>query len=189
MAQSQGDERRLHRYAMHDDGHEFLDATIPHLDALYCLARRLAREPHQAEDLVQETYLRAFAAFGGKRDGSVRSWLVAICLNTFRSEGRRLRCRPREDLVAEDDVVDVRAGTDVAAEALAALARQAVGEALAQLPEPQRLSIVLMDLVGLSAQEAADVLDCPRGTVLARVHRGRRRLAQLVDREGMPRDA
>jgi RNA polymerase sigma-70 factor (ECF subfamily) len=174
---------------MSEDNQEFLDATLPHLDALSCLARRLAEDPHRAEDLVQETYLRAFAAFAQKRDGSVRSWLVAICLNTSRSEGRRLRCRPREDLEAEADIVDVRSRTDVPAEALAAFQRQAVGDALARLPDPQRLSIVLVDLVGLSAQEAADVLGCPRGTVLARVHRGRRRLAQLLDREGMPREA
>src|SRR3989442_15439645 len=119
---------------MSDAGQEFLEATLPHLDALHCLARRLARDPHHADDLVQETYLRAFAGFDGKREGSVRSWLVAICLNTFRSEGRRLRCRPREDLDAADLVVDLRAHSDVPAEALAALRRQAVGDALPRLP-------------------------------------------------------
>jgi RNA polymerase sigma-70 factor (ECF subfamily) len=68
---------------------------------------------------------------------------------------------------------------------MASLERQALGRALAQLPEPQRIAIVLVDLAGLTAAEAAAVEGAPRGTILARVHRGRRRLAQLLEREGI----
>ena len=74
----------------------FLEATLPHLDAVYQVARQCARDGQDPEDLVQETYLRAYAAFGSYRGGNARAWLAAICLNVARSQARRRRRRPLE---------------------------------------------------------------------------------------------
>jgi RNA polymerase sigma-70 factor (ECF subfamily) len=158
---------------------EFLEAALPHLDAVTQLARHLTGQRCDAEDLVQETYLRAYAHFGEYRGGSMRAWLAAICLNTARSEGRRLARRPRE-LLDADPERPAQSGDPVADAALGNLAWTAIRAGLARLPEPQRLCIVLMDVAGYTASETATLLGCPRSTVLARVHRGRVRLARIL---------
>lgn len=189
----------------------FLDATLPHLDALHGIARHLGGSEVAAEDLVQETYLRAFAGFAGLRGDNVRSWLVAILLNVARSEGRRRARRPREELTP-DPAGELRPRSEGAgarerwahpgrsglagserpvpsldAEVFARLDREVIADALRKLPDEQRRAIVLMDLAGHTASEAAELLRCPRGTVLARAHRGRRRLARLLAEEGARR--
>lgn len=161
----------------------FLDSTLPHLDVVHNVARRVARDADHADDLVQETFLRAFSAFESHDRARTRSWLVAILLNTARSDGRRSRVRAGELLVA--DVPEHHGKDDVGDAAVAAGERAAIVAALAAIPEEQRLAIVLMDIAGLTAQEVADTLGCPRGTVLARVHRGRRKLAAHLERNGM----
>ncbi len=161
----------------------FLDATLGHLDVVWAVARRLATDHHRAEDLVQETYLRAFSGFADKRDGDTRSWLIAICLNAARSDARRAKRRPIE--TGDSPLTNAASGADVADAALASVERAAVARALAELSEAQRVAVVLVDIGGLSAREAAEVLGAPRGTVLARVHRGRRKLAELLEREGV----
>jgi RNA polymerase sigma-70 factor (ECF subfamily) len=174
------------------DHRAFLDATLPYLDVVYQIARHAARDGQEPEDLVQETYLRAYAGFGSCRGENMRAWLAAICLNAARSEGRRRRRRPWEQPAGAllDGLVVVRAADgdaapDVADVVIAGLDAQAVSRCLAQLPEPQRQCIVLMDVAGYTARETAEVLGCPRGTVLARVHRGRRRLARLLAEAGV----
>lgn len=162
----------------------FLDATMPHLDAVWNIARRMSADPAAAEDLVQETYIRAWRGFEAQGRGDVRSWLVAICLNVGRSELRRTLRLPRV-VAGIDDVAALSAGHDVAGDAIVNVQREAVVRALAALPEPQRRAIVLVDIGGLTAREAAEVESVPRGTLLARVHRGRRQLAVLVEREGL----
>jgi RNA polymerase sigma-70 factor, ECF subfamily len=158
---------------------EFLEAALPCLDAITQLARHLTGQRCDAEDLVQETYLRAFAHFGEYRGGSMRAWLAAICVNVARSEGRRLARRPHE-LLDADPEPPALSSDPVADAALGNVDWHAVHAGLAQLPEPQRLCIVLMDIAGYTASETADLLGCPRGTVLARVHRGRVRLARIL---------
>src|SRR5258708_8557990 len=79
---------------MSGDHRAFLDARLPYVDVVYQVARHAARDGQEPEDLVQETYLRAFAAFGSFRGGNVRAWLAAICLNAARSQARRRRLRP-----------------------------------------------------------------------------------------------
>ncbi len=164
----------------------FLDATMAHLDVVWSIARRMSTDPADAEDLVQETYARAWRGFADQGRGDVRSWLVAICLNTARSELRRTRRRPLT-LVSGFDVDEHEAPVDVCSDALASVERQAVSRALAALPEAQRRAIVLVDIGGLSAREAAEIEGSPRGTILARLHRGRRQLAVLAEREGLHR--
>jgi RNA polymerase sigma-70 factor (ECF subfamily) len=177
---------------MAGDQREFLEAALPYLDAVYQVARHAAADGIEPEDLVQETYLRAYAGFGRYRGGNMRAWLAAICLNEARSQARMRRRRPWDrpegapvdDLLAASLFADSDAA-DVADTVIAALDAQEVRRCLAMLPEPQRLSIVLMDVAGYTARETAEVLGCPRGTVLARVHRGRRKLAQLLAESGV----
>jgi RNA polymerase sigma-70 factor (ECF subfamily) len=160
----------------------FVEATLPYLDVVYGVACGIARDRDSAEDLVQETYLRAFAAFDTHDRTRTRAWLVAILLNAARSEGRR-RSRRGEVLVA--DLPEARGGDDIGDAAIAADERARIVRALAAIPEEQRLAVVLMDVAGLTAQEVADALGCPRGTVLARAHRGRRKLGAQLERNGM----
>jgi RNA polymerase sigma-70 factor (ECF subfamily) len=165
--------------AVDDEERRFLDATLPHIDAIYNIARRMAPDAATAEDLVQETYLRAFKGFAGFRGGSSRSWLVAICLNTARSDVRRRQARPYECF--DVDLSDAPDDADTCGQAIRALDNAELYAALDELAEPTRVCIVLCDLGGLTAQETADALGCPRGTVLARVHRGRRQLASRLE--------
>ncbi len=177
---------------MGDDHRAFLEATLPYVDVVYQVARHAAGEGQDPEDLVQETYLRAYAGFGSYRGENTRAWLAAICLNAARSEARRRRRRPWEvpaqvllDALPVGRADSTDAAPDVADVVIAALDAQAVSRCLALLPEPQRVCIVLMDVAGYTARETAQALGCPRGTVLARVHRGRRRLAQLLAGAGV----
>jgi RNA polymerase sigma-70 factor, ECF subfamily len=172
---------------MDETGQAFLAATLPHLDVLYRVARHAGQDHHRAEDLVQETYLRAYASFATHHGPSTRAWLVAICLNLVRSEGRRQARRVTEASLPEADLYPGE-GRDVADEVVAGLDGELIARALRQLPEEQRLAIVLMDLAGLTASEVAGELDCSRNTVLSRVHRGRRRLAAFLAREDAGRD-
>jgi RNA polymerase sigma-70 factor (ECF subfamily) len=170
----------------------FLEATLPHLDAVYQVARQWAGDGQDPEDLVQETYLRAYVGFGSYRGENARAWLAAICLNVARSQARRRRRRPWE--VTGSGLLDVLPGSradggesiaDVVDVVIAGLDAEQVSRCLGLLPEPQRVCLVLMDVAGYTAREAAETLGCPRGTVLARVHRGRRKLAQLLAEAGV----
>jgi RNA polymerase sigma-70 factor (ECF subfamily) len=174
------------------DHRAFLDATLPHLDVVWQVARHAAGDGQDPEDLVQETYLRAYAGFGSYRGGNTRAWLAAICLNAARSQARRRRRRLWEvpcpallDVLPRSHTDDRESAPDVADVVIAALDAEKVSRYLGLLPEPQRVCIVLMDAAGYTAREAAEVLGCPRGTVLARVHRGRRKLAQLLAEAGV----
>lgn len=155
------------------DDEAFLQLTLAHLDAVHALARRLVRA--QAEDLVQETWLKAYAAWPAGPPQDARAWLVTICLNTARSWYRREISRP--EVLSRDVGTDEVSSTDTAAEAVSRVRAEAVHEALWTLPEPQRIAITLMDLSGFTAREVGELTEAPRGTVLARVHRGRKALA------------
>lgn len=167
---------------MDDGAQAFLDATLPFLDVVHRVARQASRDHHLAEDLVQETYLHAFAGWAGHRGVSTKAWLVSICLNLARSDGRRRARRVVEAPLHDDDIYP-NSGPGVFDEVVADLERERVDQALAQLPEEQRVAIVLMDLSGLTAAEVAAQLGCPRNTVLSRVHRGHRRLARILAQE------
>lgn len=172
---------------MNDAKRDFLEATLPHLDAVYRVARHVGRDHHGAEDLVQETFLRAFSAFDSHSGPSTRAWLVTICLNLARSEGRRRSRRPAEVTLSEADEREPLV-VGVPEEVLARIDQAIVARALARIPEEQRVAIVLMDLAGHSASEVAEMLSCPRSTVLSRVHRGRRRLAAMLVNQDVNHD-
>ena len=151
---------------------------MPAIDLVHNLARRLVRSPGDAEDLVQETLARAWVAWSrGFRPESLRPWLSTICLNLARDRARRV-ARHRE--VSWPDDFDPAGVADVEDEAILRVQRALVERALWTLPETQRVAIVLMDICGLTAAETATVTGAPRGTVLARVHRGRKALTDAV---------
>lgn len=162
---------------------DFLEATLGAMDLVHNLARRMTRDPEAAEDLVQETYLAAYKAWKRhRRPERVEPWIATICLNLARSNFRRLRRRP-DELLHPEPGLETRSDHDTAREAMTELDRATVHRALWQLPEEQRIAITLMDLSGLTASEAAKVMGTPRGTVLSRVHRGRKALAALLREE------
>jgi RNA polymerase sigma-70 factor, ECF subfamily len=157
---------------------EFLAATLPALDLVYNLARRIAERGDEVEDLVQETYLRAFEAWvGRRRPRKVEPWMATICLNAGRSRLRRAWNReipldadpPQPDPASVEDQV------------MSEIRRSVVHDALSRLPPEQRVAIALMDLSGFTAAETARITGAPRGTVLARVHRGRKKLAAMLE--------
>jgi RNA polymerase sigma-70 factor, ECF subfamily len=160
---------------------EFLQATLPALDLVHNLARRFTRDRADAEDLVQDTYLRAWQAWtNGNRPRRAEAWLATICLNLGRD--RRRRASGRLEVVGEPPQ-EPAAEVDVEADAIGRVERARVERAMWALSEEQRVAIALMDIVGFTAAEAASITGSPRGTVLARVHRGRKALARLVGEE------
>ncbi len=161
---------------------EFLRATLPALDLVHSLARRFVPQRADAEDLVQETYLRAWQAWtSGRLPRRVEPWLATICLNVGRDWVRRSRSR-REEPVPEQGW-EAADAADVELEAIARVRRAQLDRALWALPKEQRIAITLMDVGGFTAAEVAGMTGSPRGTVLARVHRGRKALARLVQQE------
>jgi RNA polymerase sigma-70 factor (ECF subfamily) len=170
---------------------EFLRLMLPALDLVHNLARRFVYDRADAEDLVQETYLRAWAAWSsGRRPRQVEPWLATICLNAGRDRARRAATR-LETPSATAATLDLPDRIDVAEAAIGRVQRGLVERALWALPAEQRVAVALMDLGGLTAAEVARVTGSPRGTVLARVHRGRKALARLVHaaEQGVGRDA
>ena len=153
---------------------------LPHLDAAHNLARWLAQNAHDAEDLVQEACLRAFEYFDGFRGDSARAWLLTIVRNTCYTWLKR---KQPEDLMAEfDEEVHSSANALVTPEAIFfnEIDNQRLAKALEQLPAEYREVIVLRELEGLSYKEIADVASVPAGTVMSRLARARRQLQESL---------
>lgn len=169
------------------DQAKFAEQAMPYMDAIYAGALRLTRNPADAEDLVQETYLKAFRAYGSFEAGTnLRAWLYRILTNTFINAYRSKKRRPEEaDL---DDVEDLylyrrlggleaaTAGRSAEDELLDWFTDAEVKNAIEALPERFRMAVLLADVEGFSYKEIADVLDVPIGTVMSRLHRGRKAL-------------
>lgn len=164
-----------------DDEGEFLAATLAHAEVIHALAARLTAPGQDAADLVQETYLRAFAAWERRRPEDVGAWLATICLNTGRTQLRRHLRRVAVETASEPP--DLPGAADTAHDALERIRAARVRAAMATLPEPQRIAVTLVDLCGFTSGQAATITGAPRGTILARVHRARRKLALLLDGE------
>ena len=165
---------------------EFEEVALPHLDALYGTAYRLARNPRDAEDLVQESLLRAYRFWDTfEKDSNCKAWLLRILTNTFINEYQRKR-RQREVLdaaTAEQSATDgvlVHEGAQTQRSPEGVLLDRSVSDdvqrALDALPADFRTAVVLCDVDGLSYKEIAEVMDCPVGTVMSRLFRGRRLL-------------
>lgn len=153
---------------------------MPHLDAAYNLARWLTRNPHDAEDVVQEAYLRAFKFFDTLRGADGRAWLLTIVRNTCYTWLQQNR--PRDLTVPFDE--DLHSGESDSAEpatlVLKSASHQMLKEALEELPAEFREVVVLRDLEGFSYKEIAEIAKIPPGTVMSRLARARERLKQLL---------
>jgi RNA polymerase sigma-70 factor, ECF subfamily len=159
---------------------DFERTFLPHLDSAYNLARWLVKNDHDAQDVVQEAYLRALRFSAGYRGGDPRAWLLAIVRNTAFSFIQRNK---KSDSAAEFDE-DLH-GADCARDAVeAAVIRQADGEsiraALNALPDEFREVILMREIEGLSYKEIADATDLPIGTVMSRLARARKRLHRAL---------
>ena len=166
-------------FARQPDHEAFLEATLRHTDLVYALARRLAPPPADAADIVQETYVRAFAAWGRAPVRDAAAWLATICLNVGRDEQRKQS--RRAGLTSDGPVPDFPDPADTAEDALARIGSDRVQALLWTLPDVQRIAITLMDICGFTAAQVSALTGAPRGTVLARVHRGRKALAVRFD--------
>lgn len=166
---------------------EFERQALVHADSLYGAAYRLTRNPRDAEDLVQDSLLRAYRFWDSfEQDSNCKAWLLRIVTNTFINEYQRKK-RSREVLDAATQEQDATDGVLVHAEARdkqspdKALLERSVSDdvqkALDALPDDFRTAVVLCDVNGLSYKEIAEIMDCPVGTVMSRLFRGRKLLA------------
>jgi RNA polymerase sigma-70 factor (ECF subfamily) len=158
----------------------FEEAVLPHQDAAYNLARWLTRHDQDAEDLVQEAYLRAFKSFGSFYGVNARAWLLTIVRNTCYTWLGRNRARELSSSL-EDSGQDVTSkAPDPQALLLQGEDTRLVKQALEELPVEFREALVLRHLEGLSYKEIADIAGIPQGTVMSRLARAHRRLKQLL---------
>jgi RNA polymerase sigma-70 factor (ECF subfamily) len=166
------------------DRRAFEAEMLPYLDAAYRLAYALAGRRQDAEDLVQDAYLRAFAAYRRfERGSNARAWLLTILRHVYLNDLRRARVRPfavaMDEFGEAPEFIDTRTPSPEEVTVRAEGERQ-LREALAELPETFRSVLALVDLDGLRYAEAAAVLDCPVGTIMSRLYRARHELARRL---------
>src|SRR5688572_7508308 len=158
----------------------FSQAALAYIDALYGYAMTLTRDSIEAEDLVQDTYLRATKAANQQPlSGNLKAWLFVIMRNAWLNQLRHNQSGPRfVELETNEQTEDARGNPHVVY--LRKLEREQVREAIEKLPEAYREIVVLRDIEGFTYQEIAMVLDCPAGTVMSRLGRARGRLRKLL---------
>ena len=174
--------------------------VLPLMPNLYTAALRLTRNPADAEDLVQETYLRAYRGFGGFKEGTnLKAWMYRILTNTFINAYRKKQREPvtvpgddLEDWYLYDRLASGSVEASAETTVLGSLPDEDVRAALDALPEGFRMAVWLADVEGFSYKEIAEILDIPIGTVMSRLHRGRRALEkalwETVRERGLVRD-
>jgi RNA polymerase sigma-70 factor (ECF subfamily) len=176
----------------------FADQAMEYMPSLYTAALRMTRNPADAEDLVQETYLKAYRGFGGFEQGTnLKAWLYRILTNTFINSYRSKKRRPDESDI--EDVEDLylyrrlgglagaTAGQSAEEQVLEHLTESEIKDALESLPEQFRIAVLLGDVEGFSYKEIAEILDIPIGTVMSRLHRGRKALQKRLYEFGRQR--
>ena len=186
-----------------DDKARFTEGTLPLLDSLYASALRMTRNPADAEDLVQETMLRAYRSFDRFEPGTnLKAWLFRIMTNAYINTYRKKQREPRH--VSADEVEDfdlyqeLKNHDDQFSQTperivLDALVDSDIIDAIDALPEQFRMAVVLSDVEGFSYAEMAEIMDVPLGTVMSRLHRGRKalqkRLWELAKDRGIVRSS
>jgi len=165
---------------------EFEASALEFLDPLYSAALRMTRNPQDAEDLVQDTYLKAFAAFHQYEKGTnLKAWLFRILTNTYINRFRQKKREPIQSPADELSDWEINSVPDLMTQsaefsALNQLTDTEVSAALAQLPVDRQMVVYYADVEGLPYQEIADIMECPVGTVMSRLHRGRAQLRNLL---------
>jgi len=164
--------------------------ALPFMDQLYAAAMRMTRNPSDAADLVQETFVKAFQAFGQFQQGTnLKAWLYRIQTNTFINNYRKNQRNPYQGTIDEledwqlggaESVTQTTSTRSAEAEAIDHLPDSAVKDALQAIPEDFRLAVYFADVEGFSYQEIADIMKTPVGTVMSRLHRGRRMLRESL---------
>ncbi|HMD47248.1 MAG TPA: sigma-70 family RNA polymerase sigma factor [Acidimicrobiales bacterium] len=173
------------------DQARFSELTMEFMPALYSAALRMTRNRADAEDLVQETYLKAYRGFGGFTEGTnLKAWLYRILTNTYINSYRAAKRRP--EVADVEDVEDLYLyhrlattdgngpGRSAEDEALDSFTDDEVKAAIESLPEAFRMAVLLADVEGFSYKEIAEITDVPIGTVMSRIHRGRRALQKAL---------
>ncbi|PRI10838.1 sigma-70 family RNA polymerase sigma factor [Leucobacter massiliensis] len=167
----------------------FTEEALPLLDQLYGAAMKMTRNPQDAQDLVQETFLKAYSAFASFTEGTnLKAWLYRIMTNSYINTYRKKQREPYLGVV--EDLEDWQLGGAESTTAMAARSAEAeaidrtpatvVTDALNALPEDFRIAVYLADVEGFSYQEIADIAEVPIGTVMSRLHRGRARLRKAL---------
>lgn len=169
----------------------FAEDAMPLMDGLYSAALRMTRNAADAEDLVQETYLKAFNAYERFETGTnLKAWMYRILTNSYINAYRKKQRRPDESDI--DDIEDLYLYRRLGGAESAVLSRSAEDEllemfgedevklALEDLPEHYRMPILLADVEGFAYKEIAEILDVPIGTVMSRLHRGRKQLQKRL---------
>ena len=165
----------------------FADDALPLMQSLYSAALRLTRNAADAEDLVSETYLRAYRSYGTFTAGTnLKAWMYRILTNAYISEYRRRQRRPAETELGDVEHLylyrrlgadaPARLGRSVEDELAELFTEHEVKQAVEDLPDYYRLPVLLADVEGFSYSEIAEILDIPIGTVMSRLHRGRKQL-------------
>ncbi len=169
----------------------FADQAMEHMPSLYTAALRMTRNPADAEDLVQETYLKAYRGFGGFTEGTnLKAWLYRILTNTYINIYRAKKRRPEETDVEDFESLylyhrlsageGASIGRSAEEQVLDRFTESEVKDAIEALPEQFRMAVILGDVEGFSYKEMAEILDVPIGTVMSRLHRGRRALQKRL---------
>jgi RNA polymerase sigma-70 factor (ECF subfamily) len=173
------------------DRDRFTELAMQYAPALYTAALRMTRNPSDAEDLVQETYLKAYRAFGGFEEGTnLKAWLYKILTNTYINSYRAAKRRPEkadvedvEDLYLYRRLGELRMpgiGRSAEDEVFDHITDEEVKGAIEALPETFRMAVLLADVEGFSYKEIAEITGVPIGTVMSRIHRGRKALQKTL---------